>query len=198
MKHISQCQLCGGSGTYRLPLLMETLPVYIPVHVEEPTATIQMQLVQCPVCHPGAVQDQINILGVSQILELTGIREADVDRRQHVMKSVGRSLGEHMVEKGFVKFREAPVYHSPHASTRIIAEVGVVSAEVRDTIEARQNEKSLEDVERAMDHLVAEVNHWGSHYGRTDIEKRRVGQIAGEIVQKLRHEMAQMQKARLR
>ena len=153
------CDICGGRGKIRLPVMHKTSM--------RPAANAKIELAEssreyaCPECSEIADDNRVMVMGAQEEYSAHLAKEPQFMERIHGY--LARPIAEMLIRDGFVRFVDMPIDETRMTkATR--AYVGVVAVGAAKRIEDRINERQWEMAEKVLHEAADAVRNWGSHY----------------------------------
>lgn len=176
---MKDCIICGGSRRITLPV-RPRLVVYEDGDGDGVSGPLSSGAKQypCPEC-TGLSEDHVDTLQVNFLVTAHEDFD-DPNIRRHLLRDAAYRIANEAVERGYISLsvskRDDEYTVGVAARMSIVDRASVTSIEER---AARYEEHVARDL---VDKLMSEVRLWGSYYGRTVIEKDKVGEYAAQAV----------------
>lgn len=157
------CDICGGSGKIRLPVMSKPdLSAYRPSSISlKARMEESSREYSCPECSDVADDNRVMVMGAQEEFPVELAKDPAV--MDSIRRGMARPLAAMLVEKGFVRFADgSPTGHPWRGSLR--AYVGVVAVGAAKRIDDRISERQFEVADRVIKEAAAQIRHWGSAY----------------------------------
>lgn len=163
-----RCDICRGDRYIRLPVYRPVSAIRVAAVPE--IAESSIRTFPCPQCAPTVPEDRIATLQHGS--EYPAQYEEHEDFLPHVKRSTAHALVEGMLRSGFIKFETIKGDpKDPFAKSRIRATLAAAHPTHLISMDARISERQKEIASEAASIAAAEIQNWGSYYGRQTIEK---------------------------
>lgn len=179
----SDCDICGGSGSIRLPVRAKMSARYSDYNSSiEPTQSSRTYA--CPECGPSIDQERIALLYTKQDVSAHPSYMNDDRYHEAMLRDAAHCFVDMLLRDGYIKQERGSV-DTDKMVYEIRSTLGVVSPSVVASMEARIAERQGEVAVEVANEAMRLINHWGSHYGTTTLSKVEACRFVQEAVRSI-------------
>jgi len=174
---IDDCEICGGSGVIRLPVMQRLPP--IPCGDDKMPLSLPIREYSCPECGVNIPQEKVLIFQAEDFVS-TNIK--DPGYINSIKNHLAMKVGDALYRQGLMTFKALPEDYM-QMSYPLRGKVGIISPRAVATFEERVRERQMDIVAVVVNDATDSIRNWNKIYQGED------GSIPKNIAVRLLYEV---------